>query len=319
MSTDTTAELARTAELGGQRVTLERPNGVKASRALAELKQAGSAVKEVTTAMGEFITEYERTHVIELDRIQARMRYPGRPILGLDGEVALEPAERPDGSPNPRAGQPAMAPSLVDAMTEEDWREAGGRLRLPESPSQQEVIGAVLPVALEHGEERIWRLLALFLIPNAEVARARRDGRLDALLEERVSTLLEDAYADELMELAAAVGEVIDHHFRRKASEVGERMGNALRVIGLGKKKPTTPTPAPTPSSSSSPQEESPTSTSTPAEEDATDATSSPSSSRPTSSTASDAPTDGPPTPSSSSPMTSSPPSASASATSKSD
>lgn len=57
-STDSAAPAegaARTAEVGGERVTIQRPNGAKASRALAELRQAGGAVTAVTEAWGEFI------------------------------------------------------------------------------------------------------------------------------------------------------------------------------------------------------------------------------------------------------------------------
>lgn len=275
--TDTTSAAphgaARTAHIGDRLVELERPNGVKATRALAELRQAGDAVRKITTAWGDFVREYEATHVIELDRVQARHRFPGRPLIDTSGD---EPQVVTD-----EQGDVVLAPSFVDQISDEDWQAAGGKLRLPSSPSREETIFALAPLALELAEDRVYRLLALFTLGNGEVVHARREGHLDQLLDEKVAELLETLYGDELLELAVACGELVDHHFRRKASALGERLGNALRLIGLGPAKvsPTTPAGPSTTSSSST---------------------------RPTSSSDSPPPTDGIPTPPSDSPPTSS-------------
>ena len=272
-----------TATVNGDTVVLQRPSGRKAARALAELRQAGGAAKEITKAYGLFVREYEEANVIELDRVQARMEFPKRPVL----DVAGDPVRDAD-------GEVVLAPSVIDTMTEDDWERSGGKLRIPKSPSLSETIMAVLPQALELAEDRVYRLLALFLMPNEDVKRLRAEGLLDQELQKRADDLLDEAYADELVELAVAAGELVDNTFRRKAEELGDRLGNAMRLIGLGQRIPTTnqdPEPL--------------------------DATNGASDTKPTSSTASPAPTETSPapSPSSTSPTTSSPPSETASAT----
>lgn len=235
--TTTTHEL----ELAGRRIVIERPTGLKASRALALMRALSKAMPGLQTALAEFRHRYEAENVITLDRVQAKLRYPPRP-LERDGAPVLD-----------ETGEPVLIPSPVDRLTEEDWTAAGGVYRLPASPSGEEVVVALFDLALETAEEHVYKLLALFTIGNEELKRARRDGRVDELVDERVGELLEDAFADELLELAVVAGEVVDHHFRRKAGELGERLGNALRLVGLGSRTPRTTSPSTstdTPSSS---------------------------------------------------------------------
>jgi hypothetical protein len=253
------ARTTHTAHIGGDAVTIQRPNGAKASRVFAELRQAGGATEAVTTAWGEFVRSYEASNVVELDRVQARFRYPPRPILDPETRQPV----RDDN------GDLVYQPSVVDAMSEADWAAAGGVLRLPKSPDTGEVIAHVAPIALEHAEDRVYRILALFLMSNDDVARYRRNGELDQALNERVDELLDKAYADELLELAVVCGETVDHHFRRKVSELGDRVGNALRLVGMGPKTPTSPTtPTPEPSSVTPSSSTSTSSTGSPASTD---------------------------------------------------
>jgi hypothetical protein len=284
---------ARTATLGGRLLEIQRPNGVKAARALAELKGAGSAVTKVTEEWGDYVQRFERSHAVELDRAQARLRYgQPLPIITDTGEAVVYPEG------HPQAGEVAYAPSQLDALTEADWQSAGNVLRRPASPSMAQTIGAVLPTALEAGEDRVWTLLALFTLENTAVALARKTGTLDKVLEDRVEELLGDAFADELLELAVAVGETIDYYVRGKVEDLGERVGNALRLVGIGSR-----TPQPQTVPSSPPQEE---------EATTEPSTSSSSSSRPTSPTDSDGYSDGDQTSPSDNRGTYSPPSADA-------
>lgn len=258
-------------ELGGKTYMLERPTGLKASRALALMRALSKATPRIGEELAEFRRKYERENFLELDRVQARMRYPARPVTDAAGAVMID-----------EKGAPVMLPSPVDRMSEEDWQATGGVFRAPASPSGPEVIAAIFDTALELAEEHVYKLLALFTITNSELKTHRAAGTLAEALEDRKTELLDDAFADELLELAVACGELVDHHFRRKSAELGDRVGNALRLIGLDwtPTSPSTPTPA---------------------------STDGPSSSKPSSSTATPASTpDGPPTPSSTPPTTSS-------------
>jgi len=277
-----------TITLGGDEYSVERPSALKASRALALMRALSRAMPELTTELAEFRREYERANVLELDRVQARMRYPAEPLV-RNGEPLTHPPTLEDGSPNPHAGELVLLPSPVDRMSEEDWQATGGIYRVPASPGWGEVIAALFDRALELAESHVYRLLALFTIPNDTLKAYRKAGTLDEEVARRAEALLDDAYADELLELAVVVGETVDHHFRRKVRDLGgftgERMGNLLRLIGL------TPT----------------TTSSTPDPPGPTTSTDGPQTSRPSSSTDSPESTaDGPPTSPSTPPSTSS-------------
>lgn len=262
--------------LGDRDVRIERITGLKLSRALAVVRALGKAIPQLVHQYGTFRSEYARTHSLELDRAAALRRYGPEPIIGPDGDLVVD-----------EHGQPRMLPGELDHLTDADWQAAGNVLRLPASPSTAESVAAMLPEALEVAEEHVYRLCALLTIPNVDVARYWRTGELKERLDERVDELLAEAYADELLELAVVCGEVLDEQFRRKTSELGGRLGNALRLFGLDPTKlPNSPTTSPTATS-----------------------TEQPSTSRPTSSTDSPASTDGPPTPSSTPPPTYSTPS----------
>ena len=253
MATATRSEVSRTITLGDDEVTIDRPSGRKVAMALALLRAVSGTVRDLTVAYGQFVTEYGQAHYEEFDRVQARLEFPRRPILDpVSRQPSREPDELPDGSANPRAGELVLAPSLVESMTEADWERTGHKLRIPRRPGREEIVGALFDLALERAEEEVYRLLALFAASNAEVAEWRKTGDPKAILAERAEELLDVAYADELLELAVVAGTVVDDAFRAKASEMGDALGNALRLIGLGPKEPTPTVASEEPSSETS-------------------------------------------------------------------
>lgn len=185
--------------LNGSTITIERPNGRKATVALAILKSISAETPELLGELAKFRRDYERDNVVELDRVRALKRYP----------------------------------ELAAALTEADWERSGHTLKMPLSPSVEEIIAAMFGRALELAEAKVYRFVALFTINNADLKPAAKDGRLDELLTERVDALLDDLYADDLIELAVRVGETVDGHFRRKAASLGPRLGGLLRLFGL--------------------------------------------------------------------------------------
>lgn len=250
--------------LGDRDVRVERPSGRKASVALSLLKAITRAVPDLSSKYGRFVTEYEASHYVDLDRTQARLRFPQRPVFTPEGDLLTDDA-----------GDPVMAPSLVDSMTDEDWERSGQKLRLPRNPGREEIIAALLPDVVDTAEQEVAKLLTLFTLPNSDVKTWRRDGSLPDKLTEAADTLLDDCGIDEIIELAVIVGEVLDASTRAKVEALGDRAGKALRVFGLG--RPATPT------------EETPTTDEIPGTP--------PTTSTQTSSTDSDGPSDGPPTP----------------------
>lgn len=284
----------RTVVLGNRTVTIERVSGRKASRAFAELRVIGRAVPELVKAAGRFRTEYEAANVIELDRARANLEYGPRPLTDDEGAVVTYPEG------HPKAGDLVILDGPLANMTEEAWQAVGQKLTLPRSPSTGELVAAVFPEALDVAEDAVYRLLALFAMTNADVKSYRRDGTLKDKLDELADELLDDAGADELLELAVVAGEVIDDQFTRKANELGGRLGNALRLLGVDPEHFRAQTTPEGPQTTNLDDGETPTTT--------PESTSSSSSSRPTSSTDTDDSSDGDPTPPSTNLSSSSPP-----------
>ena len=229
-----------TLTLGGRTVTIERPSSLKASRALAMMRGLSNAAPALQSELATFRVRYEAENFVELDRVQARVQYPERPIMA-GGAIMLD-----------EDGAPRMLPSPVDRISEEDWQEAGGKLRVPASPAQWEVVVALLDSGIEAVETLVYRFLALFTIPNADLKAARADGTLDQLVQSTADELLDDTYADELLELAVVVNETIDHHFRRKARFLGDRLGKLLSMLP-GELRSSSSTETSTSSSTTSP------------------------------------------------------------------
>lgn len=285
---------SRTVELGSRRVTVERVSGRKASRAMAELRIIGRAIPELVIEAGKFRSEYEAANVIVLDRARAELEYGPRVLTDDDGEPRTYPAG------HEKAGELVMYPGPLGHMTEEAWQACGQKLELPRSPSTAEVIAAVFPAALDVAEEAVYRLLALFAMTNADVKQYRRSGTLTEELNELADELLDDADADELLELAVIAGEVVEDQFVSKAQALGGRAGNALRLLGLDPATLRAQTSPEGPQTTDSEDGQTSTTTDSPS-------TSSPSSSRPTLPTDSLEPLSGTPTPSSTPPSSSSP------------
>lgn len=257
--------------IGDHDYRVEFPSARKASTALKLLRRVSATVKDVTKALGEYERDYAVSHRVELDRVQARMRYPARVVYGDDEQ----PLRKPDGE--------LELASPLDGLTEEDWERSGHTLKLPMAPTTAERIGAVFDLALEDAEDELYRVLALFTLSNDEVARYRKSSSLDDELAARADVLLDEGGLDEVLELAVVAGEVIDSRFRRKIDELGDRVGNALRLLGVD----WAPTEAPTPETPQTTPE-------TPQTDDSEEEGSS--NSRPTSSTGSPSATDGRPT-----------------------
>lgn len=257
---------APTIDVGERTYTIERPSGAKASRALALLRALSSAVPEVQERIAQFTREYRESNTIYMTPAEARARYPGEVIRDAMGDPLIA-----------EDGRVRMTPSPIAGITAEDWAASNNRLPLRAEPSFQEQIVAAFDIGLETAEDHLYKLLALFTLSNAEIKAGRADGTLDDLIETRANELLDDGYADEIIELAVVCGETVDNHFRRKVRQLGDRLGNALRLIGLGPDRlPTQPTEDAQPQTTSS---------------------DGPSSSTPASSTDSPEPTDGDPTP----------------------
>jgi hypothetical protein len=279
MSTET-----RTVTIGGKAMHVERVSARKASRAMALLRHINREAKGITRSLEEFERDYLERNLRYITRPEARVRFPPQVVLDPEtGAPVREPATivvdvggDSEEQPNPRAGELVTFPSAVDRMSEADWQAAGNQYPVRERPPLYAIAMHAFEDALELAEDHVYRLLALFVMSNEDVTRRYKEGTLEEELTAGADRLLDEAMADELMELAVVCGELVDTQFRSKARELGDRLGNALRLFGLGPSTPTTTTSTPpngptssTPSSSiaspsSSEPDGPPTSSSTP-------------------------------------------------------
>lgn len=280
----------RTVTIGDREVTIERPSARKTSRAFAILRAVSKETGELVKRWGQIEEELADANVVTFDRVEAIANFGGpQPVTRRLEDGSQELVYDSD-------GKVATIPSALEMMSEEDWNAAGNVLRRRKSPDTWQVAAAVLAEASPEFEQNIYRLLALFTIPNDVVRTRRKDGTLPEYIDTVADELIDEAGADELMALAAIAGDVVDDAFRSKAREIGSStLGKAFRLAGLDpeRMKPQTPPD--------------PTQTTIPGEEATPESRETPSSSRPTTSGDSPEPSpDGPSTTSSTPPPTSS-------------
>jgi hypothetical protein len=155
--------------------------------------------------------------------------------------------------------------SPVDRLSEEDWEKSGQTLKIRQSPTPPEIIAAVFPMVMEQAEQPVYRLLALAIMSNEDVARYAGTGEILDRVDEVVQTKIATAYLDEIMELAVVIGELIEGQVMAKARALGNRLGNLKRLFGMGTTTPTPSSPE-TSTTSSAPAEQSSSGSSSPSE-----------------------------------------------------
>jgi hypothetical protein len=233
---------SKTVQVGGEQIRLEAFSGRKAIRVIRTIEHITKGVPEILDRWAQFTREYEASHVTELDRAMARVEYAPRPLMDeeplLDGEGRAITDQLGQAlvrrTPKLIDGVPVMGPDPLGHMSEEDWQASGNRLRIPRSPSTEERVAAIFPMALTLAETEVSHLLALLSMSNADVKRAAA-GDFPEALEQRAEELM-DAPAEDLMELAVAAGEMVEEQFMAKVKGLGDRLPNALRLFGMSPK-----------------------------------------------------------------------------------
>jgi hypothetical protein len=233
----------RTVKVGSREVVLQPFSLGKGLRVLHTVRYITQSVPKILTAWGEFGRQYEAEHVTEIERSFARVEYAPRPLmdeeplLGDDGRAITDQLGQALVRRTPRLvdGKPVMGPDPLGHLTEQDWQANGHMLRIPRSPSTEERVAAIFPMALELAEEQTLRLLALLSMTNEEYDAATEGGKdaADKAMSERVKELKKAPMFDAL-ELAVAAGEMVEEEFIGRAKrELGSRLPNVLRLFGM--------------------------------------------------------------------------------------
>lgn len=216
----------RTVTIAGETRRVEPVSARKASRAFALLRHINARAKDLAQDVDRYAREWRDEHVTYLTRPEARVQYPERVVYD---PLTGGPVKDPD------TGNVVMQPSPVDSMSEADWEATGGRY-----PHHDQAPGWALAMyafegAVELAEAHVYRLLALLLMPNDEVAERRREGSLDDALDQAAEELLDSAMADEVLDLAVVAGDVLDEQFRSKVDALQSGgVGKLLRLAGMG-------------------------------------------------------------------------------------
>lgn len=246
--------------VNGQEITIERFTLTKGMRVITLLQLIQKMVPQISKEIAEFKREYSATNVIELDRVQAKMRYGPTPIVNEDGDVQLD-----------NAGGVMTIASPIDRMSEEDWERSGHVLRLRQAPSNEELMLAMFPLVYEHAEQPLLRLLALVSMPNADVERfaAESGDKLWSEVDVFAARVIGPAYLDEIMELAVTAAEQVEGQVMTKAKGLGERVGKLAGLFGMrmtatssatsttsneSPEQPSSPSASDSPASSTGPQ-----------------------------------------------------------------
>lgn len=226
-------------EIGGRTVTIQRPTVSKAARIITLLGVIQKQVPEATKAWAQFRRDYAVEYAQVLDRAQALVRYPARPVFDADDNPALHD------------GQVVMVPSPLASISEEAWERMNQQFRMPAEPSQAELFFHMAPFIFERAERPVLRLLAVLVMDNEKVARFAGDGTLEERLQELVEEVIQPAALHEVMELLVTAAEVVDREIVSKAQSLGKRMRPMLNMLGLAQ-----PDSKPTGSTTSSEQPE---------------------------------------------------------------
>jgi hypothetical protein len=195
---------------------------VKALRAITLLNKIQALVPDGAQQLGEFISEYRKTHVQTMDRVQAKIEYGGEIPIVEDGK----PVRNEDGSV-----LTVRAP--IERISDADWEKANNVYRRPEEPPLSAMIAAIFPSVAENAEEPLLRLMAICIIDNDDFIRYVHDDNWREKADEVVRDVLEPAPIEDIIELASVVADVLEGSVLNKMSEVAGKARRLLARLGI--------------------------------------------------------------------------------------
>lgn len=205
--------------IGEDQLQLQPFSGYKAFKVLRLAKEILKQQPEIQQHIAAYVRQYEQENVVEFERTAALQRF---------GEDLAH-------------------------LTDQDWQASGNKLRMPTSPTREEIGLATFPFVLEVAEQQAIRLLALISLTNRELEDTHMEGGEDAVdkqIEEEARRLLHRARIEQLLELAITGYELVEDQLEGTLREAGDRLGNLFRLLGWG---PTNQEPAPAPTEESRP------------------------------------------------------------------
>lgn len=205
-----------TVTVGGREYTLAPFGARRAFAAMRMIAAINNKVGDLQTKMGAFARDYAKANALRITREHAWM--------------------------------PSL-PRVIREMTAEDWERVGGSVELPQSPTNLQIYGAVLPEVIGAAEEDVLGLLALAVVSNDDYGNAVLSGGVERLLNTKRDELLAGATVEELVVLVdAVVG-----HTGGQLRPLMEKVPNLRRLLPGSEEEPEAedvPSPSETPETS---------------------------------------------------------------------
>lgn len=170
-------------KIGDRTVTIGQLNGFKAVRAGRLVAEAASCLPEVQQKLADL---REQTFLVVTPELAALPRFQ-RNVFNEEGQIT----------------------GTKPIWDDEDFRAAGGKIRIQQNPETREVILAVFPVVFAAAEKQVVELLALVAAPNSELADADENGTVDDYLERHGRKLLHEATLTQLIALVTVAVEEV--------------------------------------------------------------------------------------------------------------
>lgn len=193
-----------TVKLGDDELIITAFSTYKALLVIELLGEISEKVPDILQRRADFRREYEEKNSIWLTRAQARMRFP-----------------------DDTAG-----------VSDADWEKSDNRIPMRLSPSFSEEIAAIFPLIARVARKQTQTLIALVATPNRDLETWDDNDQVDEKLAEHAKRIAHRATPGQTLELAVCAAEAIEGEVTAAMAELGDRTGNALRLVGLKPKKP---------------------------------------------------------------------------------
>lgn len=175
----------RDVKIGDRDKTIPKFSGYKVVRAGRIVKAITQKYPSIVADMAKFERDFETQNTVRITRAMSKL--PKFQALGL---------------------------------TNRDFEKVDF-VEYPQSPSQWQIVASVFPAIMDIAESEIAVLLALVLAPNSELAEKDDDGAIDEYLHAEGRKLLFEADADQVWDVAVAVGEILNEQFAQKLGDSG--------------------------------------------------------------------------------------------------
>lgn len=264
----------RTVRVGESSYTLAPFRGFKAELVGDIITGAANEAEEVAKAWTEFNRDWEERNKLKITAdLCSRRAADFREAAAVARRLAEKAPEKipesaEDGSRDKTRSELEAEARQFEARAE-SWaaqrKELGERPYIevpnPEGAPFAQAVAHVFPKAFAVARDEVKKLLALVVIPNADLQAADEEGKADETLTQLGKRLFYEGELGELLELAVAAGEQIESEFERYAGPVGKLRALLERALSgvTQQKSPETQETSTTDSPSSSTPSQPPT------------------------------------------------------------